>query len=121
MPNIGSVLKKSKNAILYLARSNKAGVQSDGQNGALVAKFGHDFMDILYIQDTLNAGIGILLACRGGKTTLGLAHGFKGQIISDCLFDVFKFPKKPTKNLTNFCPQNLKSGQIIKDKGTIIH
>ena len=33
-------------------------------------------MDILYIQDTFNAGIGILLACRGGETTLGLAHGF---------------------------------------------
>ena len=29
----------------------------------------------------------------------------KGQIISECLFDVFKFYKKPTKNLTNFCPR----------------
>ena len=28
----------------------------------------------------------------------------KGQIISECLFDVCKFSKKPTKNLTNFCP-----------------
>ena len=93
MPNIGSVLQKSKNAILYLARSNKAGVQSDGQNGALVAKFGHDFMDILYIQDTLNAGIGILLACRGGKTTLSLAHGFKGQITSECFYEIIDFPK----------------------------
>ena len=34
----------------------------------------------------------------------------KGQIISKCLFDVFKFFKKPTKKLTNVCP----SGQIIK-------
>ena len=75
-PNIRSVLQKSKNAILYLARSNKAGVQPDGQNGALVSELGHDFMDILYIQDTLDTGIGILLACRGGETTLGLAHGF---------------------------------------------
>ena len=68
--------KRYKSAILYLARSNKAGVQPDGQNGALVSELGHDFMDILYIQDTLDTGIGILLACRGGKTTLGLAHGF---------------------------------------------
>ena len=28
----------------------------------------------------------------------------KGQIISECLFDVFQFFKKPPKNLTNFCP-----------------
>ena len=32
----------------------------------------------------------------------------KGQIISECLFDVFKFSKKPTKNLTNFCPGSRK-------------
>ena len=30
----------------------------------------------------------------------------KGQIISECLFDVIKFSKKPTKNLTNFCPES---------------
>ena len=30
----------------------------------------------------------------------------KGQLISECLFDFFKFSKKPTKNLTNFCPRN---------------
>ena len=28
----------------------------------------------------------------------------KDQLISECLFDIFKFSKKPTKNLTNFCP-----------------
>jgi hypothetical protein len=28
----------------------------------------------------------------------------KGQLISECLFDFLKFSKKPTKNLTNFCP-----------------
>ena len=95
MPNLrrnrfGSRLKQKEiKGHSYLARSNKAGVQPDGQNGALVSKFGHDFMDILYIQDTLNAGIGILLACRSGETTLGLAHGFKGQLISECLFDFF--------------------------------
>ena len=32
----------------------------------------------------------------------------KGQIISECLFNVFKFSKKPTKNLTNFCPEPKK-------------
>ena len=32
----------------------------------------------------------------------------KGQIISECLFDVIKFSKKPTKNLTNFCPESKK-------------
>ena len=31
-----------------------------------------------------------------------------GQIISECLFDVFKFSKKPTKSLTNFCPESKK-------------
>ena len=29
----------------------------------------------------------------------------KGQLISECLFDFFKFSKKPTKNLTNFSPR----------------
>ena len=29
----------------------------------------------------------------------------KGQLISECLFDVLNFPKKPTKNLTNVCPR----------------
>ena len=29
----------------------------------------------------------------------------KGQLISEYLFDFFKFSKKPTKNLTNFCPR----------------
>ena len=42
-----------------------------------------------------------------------MSTAVKGQIISECLFDVFKFSKKPTKNLTNFCPGS-KSGQIIK-------
>ena len=30
---------------------------------------------------------------------------FKSQLISECLFDFFKFSKKPTKNLTNVCPR----------------
>ena len=29
----------------------------------------------------------------------------KGQLISECLFDNLKFSKKPTKNLTDFCPR----------------
>ena len=29
----------------------------------------------------------------------------KGQLISECLFYVLNFPKKTTKNLTNFCPR----------------
>ena len=29
----------------------------------------------------------------------------KGQLISECLFDFFKFSKKTTKKLTNFCPR----------------
>ena len=29
----------------------------------------------------------------------------KGQLISECLFDFFKFSKKQMKNLTNFCPR----------------
>ena len=30
---------------------------------------------------------------------------FKGQLTSGCFFDFFKFSKKSTKNLTNFCPR----------------
>ena len=40
----------------------------------------------------------------------------KGQLISGCLFDFFKFSKKTNKKFDKFLPQNLKSGQI-----TIIH
>ena len=32
-------------------------------------------------------------------------QNIKGQIISECLFDLLNFSKKPTKNLTNFCPR----------------
>jgi hypothetical protein len=47
-------------------------------------------------------------------------QAFKGQIISECLFDVFKFSKKPTKNLTNFCPSTKKwSNQ--QSKGTFFN
>jgi predicted nucleic acid binding AN1-type Zn finger protein len=47
------------------------------------------------------------------------AAASKGQLISECLFDVFKFSKKPTKNLTNFCPGSKKwSNQ--QSKGTFL-
>ena len=29
----------------------------------------------------------------------------KGQLISECLFDVLNFPKKQRKNFINFCPK----------------
>ena len=41
------------------------------------------------------------LCCTGGSRE----RFPKGQIISECLFDFFKFSKKPPKNLTNFCPR----------------
>ena len=39
---------------------------------------------------------------------------FKGQLISECLFDFLNFPKKNTEKFDKFLPKNLKSGQIIK-------
>ena len=38
----------------------------------------------------------------------------KGQLISERLFDNFKFSKKPTKNLTNFCPRIQKGVKLTK-------
>ena len=38
------------------------------------------------------------------KSEAGIKIG-KGQLISECLFDILNFPKKNTKNLTNFCPR----------------
>ena len=38
----------------------------------------------------------------------------KGQLISECLFDFFKFSKKNNEKIDKFLPQNLKSGHIIK-------
>ena len=47
-------------------------------------------------------------------------RSIKGQIISECLFDVFKFSKKPTKNLTNFCPGSKKwSNYKIKAQNSV--
>ena len=47
----------------------------------------------------------------GMNYTSVMATLAKGQLISECLFDFFKFSKETKKNLM---PQNLKSGQIIK-------
>ena len=37
----------------------------------------------------------------------------KGQLISECPFEILDFPKIP-KKIDRFLPQNLKSGQIIR-------
>ena len=37
---------------------------------------------------------------------------FKGQLISECLFDFFLMFQKTNKKFDKFLPQNLKSGQI---------
>ena len=44
----------------------------------------------------------------GNNMALTFFYVDKGQLISECLFDLFKFSKKPTKNLTNFCPESKK-------------
>ena len=40
----------------------------------------------------------------------------KGYLISECNFRVLNFSKNQQKNVTNFCPKNLKCGQINKVK-----
>ena len=44
----------------------------------------------------------------------------KGQIILECLFDVFQFSKKTSEKFDKFLPKNLKSGQIIKKQHHIV-
>ena len=39
-------------------------------------------------------------------------YSTKGQLISECLFDVLSFPKKTTKNLTNFCPRKWSNHKV---------
>ena len=36
----------------------------------------------------------------------------KGQLMSEWIFGVFNFPKKPTKKFDEFLPQNLEIGSI---------
>ena len=43
------------------------------------------------------------------------SDGYKGQLISECLFGVIDFPKNNEK-FEKFLPQNLKSGEINKVK-----
>ena len=50
-------------------------------------------------------------------TCLGCPAITKGQLISECPFDVWNFPKKTRKILTNFCPRIWKVVKL-KDKGT---
>ena len=38
-------------------------------------------------------------------STIFFSLSIKGQLISERLFDFFKFSKKPTKNMTNFYPR----------------
>ena len=46
----------------------------------------------------------------------------KGQINTECLFDVSKFSKKPTKQLTNFCPGSKKwSNYKIKAPNSVFN
>ena len=40
----------------------------------------------------------------------------KGQLISECLFDFLRFSKKTNEKVDKFLPQNLQSGQIIKQR-----
>ena len=47
----------------------------------------------------------ILLTLASHKSPKVLNWLAKGQLISECLLDLFKFSKKPTKNLTSFCPR----------------
>ena len=47
-----------------------------------------------------------------------LATSTKGQLISECLFDVFNFPKT-NETFDKFLPYNLKSGQIIRQRHTL--
>ena len=51
-----------------------------------------------------------LLLAQLCNFNLNLLIMTKGQLISECLFDVLNFQKKKktTKNLTNFCPESKK-------------
>ena len=61
----------------------------------------------------------IMGKCLQAWADVLICHLSKGQIKSERLFDVFKFSKKTTKNLTNFCPGSKKwSNQ--QSKGTFL-
>ena len=44
----------------------------------------------------------------------------KGQSISECPHDVLNFPKKNMKKIDKFLPKDLKSGQIIRYRHSIM-
>ena len=56
---------------------------------------------IYYIKRSFIAGLVTKTGALSAR--LCFACTSKGQWISECLFDFFKFSKKPMKNLTNFC------------------
>ena len=51
---------------------------------------------------------------RMEMTTIFSSNSTKGQLISQCPFGVIVSTKIPTKKFDNFCPRNLKRGQIIR-------
>jgi hypothetical protein len=46
------------------------------------------------------------IGTEGKVVSIGHLHakGFKGQLISECLFDFLKFSKKPTQKFEGFLP-----------------
>ena len=49
------------------------------------------------------------MLCRNGGT-----GGAKGQIISECPYEIIVWTKMPTKKLPRFLPKPLRRGQIKK-------
>ena len=72
------------------------------------------FFKVLYVslgQIKPKAG---LVHHRFSQRTKELDLFAKGQLISKCPFEVIVSTKIPTKKFDNFCPGNLKRGQIIR-------
>ena len=79
---------------------------------------------ITYIESMyINFAMSKILWSRSVTQTVTKVHT-KGQLISECPFDVLNFPKKTTKKFDKFLPKNLKSGLINTIKAlsySIIH
>ena len=45
----------------------------------------------------------------------------KGQIISECPYEIIVYPKIATKKFPRFLPWPLRRGQIKKNKGTLLY
>ena len=65
-------------------------------------------LDFANFQNAVSAGYFSMLHVFKYLSTKDRLSASKGQLISECLFDVLNFPKNPKKLL------NLKSGQIIR-------